>query len=113
MASSSGMTVTEPMFATLAELLGKAMCGSIERAGEEFVIGYREGRDVCIIARGATWDLALAQATERVQLVDQLVRNTSTGNAAVATAASVPVRFVRLRRRDFTPPPRVRGDKSD
>jgi hypothetical protein len=102
------MTVTDSMFAAVDRLLGKRMCAAVELANGEYVIGYREGRDVCAFARAPTWDVAFAQATERVALVDQLVRNTSTDNAIVATAAQVPVRFVRLRRRDLAPPRRAR-----
>lgn len=88
------------MFVAVAQLFGRSMCASVEFVKGEFVVGYREGRDVCVVARGKTWEEALSQATERVTLVDRLVRDTGSANAAVATAASVPVRFVRIRRRD-------------
>lgn len=96
------MTVTDAMFGAIDRLLSKRMCAVVEIQHNEYVIGYREGRDVCVFARGRTWEEALEQATQRVTLVDQLVRNTSSNNVAVATAALVPVRFVRLRRRDLT-----------
>jgi hypothetical protein len=95
------MVVTPDMFAAVDKLFERSMTASVEYVKDEFVIGYREGRDVSVIARAATWESALQQATERVRLVDQLLRNTPTPNAAVATAALVPVRFVRLRRRDL------------
>lgn len=95
------MTVTDAMFGAADRLLSKRMCAVVELQRDEYVIGYREGRDVCVFARGKTWAEALEQATQRVALVDQLVRNTPSNNVAIATAALVPVRFVRLRRRDL------------
>jgi hypothetical protein len=94
------MTVTEAMFAAIDQLLGKRSCAVVELKQGEFIIGYREGRDVCTFARGKSWQEAIDQATERVKLVDQLVLGSSSNDAAVATAGKVPVRFVRLRRRD-------------
>jgi hypothetical protein len=94
------MTVTDAMFAAIDQLLGKRSCAVVELKQGEFVVGYREGRDVCTFARGKSWQEALDQATERVKLVDQLVQGSSSNDAAVATAGKVPVRFVRLRRRD-------------
>ena len=94
------MTVTDAMFAAIDQLLGKRSCAVVELKQGEFIIGYREGRDVCTFARGKSWQEALDQATERVKLVDQLVLGSSSNDAAVATAGKVPVRFVRLRRRD-------------
>jgi len=94
------MAVVDSMFAAVAQLFGRPMCASVEFARGEFVIGYREGCDVCVIARGKSWEEALARATDRVTLVDRLVKDTGSENAAVATAATVPVRFVRIRRRD-------------
>ena len=96
------MAVVDSMFVSVARLLGRPMCASVEHVRGEFVIGYREGRDVCVIARGKTWEEAIASATDRVGLVDRLVTGTGSDNAAVATAASVPVRFVRIRRRDMS-----------
>jgi hypothetical protein len=95
------MSVSDAMFAAVDRLLGKRMCASVELVEGQFVVGYREGRDVCVFARASRWDEALALATQRVTLVDQLVGGTLTDNVAVATAAQVPVRFVRLRRRDL------------
>jgi len=40
----------------VAELFGSLAAAAIEEKGGTFSIGYREGRDVCIIARGKTWD---------------------------------------------------------
>lgn len=66
-----------------------------------FSIGYREGRDVCVIARGKTWEEAFETARQRVERVDRLlIEQPATSNPTVATAALVPVRFVRIRRRD-------------
>jgi hypothetical protein len=101
------MAVVDSMFVAVAKLFGRPMCASVEYAKGEFVIGYREGRDVCVIARGQTWEDALFRATDRVNLVDRLVTDTGSDNAAVATAASVPVRFVRIRRRDVKPPMKI------
>jgi hypothetical protein len=85
----------------VAELFGSLAAAAIEEKNGLFSIGYREGRDVCIIARGATWDEAFAAAEERVKRVDRmLLEQPATSNPTVATAASVPVRFVRIRRRD-------------
>lgn len=92
------------MFGAVDRLLGKRMCAVVELQQGEWVIGYREGRDACVFARGKTWEEAFEQAMQRVALVDQLVRNTPSNNVAVATAALVPVRFVRLRRRDAAGP---------
>lgn len=100
------MTVTDAMFGAVDRLLNKRMCAVVELHQDEYVVGYREGRDVCVFARGKTWEEALEQATQRVTLVDQLVRDTPSTNVAVATAALVPVRFVRLRRRDLAGPQR-------
>jgi len=94
------MTVTDAMFRAVDQLLGKRSCAVVELQQGEYVVGYREGRDVCVFARGKTWEAAFEQATQRVTLVDQLVRGSSSNDATVATAALVPVRFVRLRRRD-------------
>lgn len=99
------MAVLDSMFVAVAQLFGRSMCASVEYTRGEFVIGYREGRDVCVVARGKSWEEALTQATDRVTLVDRLVRDTGSANAAVATAASVPVRFVRIRRRDVAAGP--------
>jgi len=98
------MTVTDAMFGAADRLLGKRGCAVVELQKEEYVIGYREGRDVCVFARGRSWEEALDQATRRVALVDQLIRSTPSNNVAVATAALVPVRLVRLRRRDLMVP---------
>jgi hypothetical protein len=95
------MIVTDAMFGAVDRMLGKRSCAVVELQQGEYVIGYREGRDACTFARGKTWEEALGQATERVTLVDRLVRNSSSNNVAVATAVLVPVRFVRLRRRDL------------
>jgi hypothetical protein len=85
----------------VAELFGSLAAAAIEEKNGLFSIGYREGRDVCIIARGATWEEAFAGAEERVKRVDRmLLEQPATSNPTVATAASVPVRFVRIRRRD-------------
>ena len=85
----------------VAELFGSLAVAAIEERNGVFSIGYREGRDVCIIARGATWDEAFQAAEERVKRVDRLLlEQPATSNPTVATAASVPVRFVRIRRRD-------------
>jgi len=92
--------VIDSMFVAVGELFQTRASASVEFLHDEFLIGYREGRDVCVIARGKTWEQAIAQATDRVHLVDRLLRDTGSNNAAVATAASVPVRFVRIRRRD-------------
>jgi hypothetical protein len=94
------MAVVDSMFVEVGKLYGRSMCASVEFLRGEYVVGYREGRDVCVIARGKSWPEALAMATDRVGLVDRLVRDTGSDNAAVATAAAVPVRFVRIRRRD-------------
>lgn len=105
--------VVDSMFVAIGELFGKRTSASVEQQGDGFVIGYREGRDVCVVARGQTWEEALAQATDRVHLVDRLLRDTSTNNAAVATAAAVPVRFVRIRRRDVATPSAPRRTPRD
>jgi hypothetical protein len=98
------MTVTDRMFTEADRLFGTRLRAVVGHQGDAFVVGYREGRDVCVIARAATWEEALRQATERVTLVDRFLETTSTDNATVATAAQVPVRFVRLRRRDLAVP---------
>lgn len=86
----------------VAALLGGLRVAAIEEKNGIFAIGYREGRDVCVIARGSTWDEAFAAAQERVQRVDRmLVDQPAVSNPTVATAAAVPVRFVRIRRRDI------------
>lgn len=73
--------------------------------GEEkgaLTVGYLEGRDVCVIARGKSWEEVVAAAEDRVGRLDRLLRDQpATSDATIATAASVPVRFVRLRRRDL------------
>jgi hypothetical protein len=92
--------VVDSMFVAVGDLFRKRASASVEWQNGDFVIGYREGRDVCVIARGKTWEQAFAQAKDRVHLVDRLLRDTGSNNAAVATAAAVPVRFVRIRRRD-------------
>ena len=85
----------------IAELFGSLAAAAVEEKNGQFSIGYREGRDVCVIARGATWEEAYGAAEERVRRVDQmLLEQPATSNPTVATAASVPVRFVRIRRRD-------------
>ena len=85
----------------VAELFGKLSVAAIEEKNGQFSIGYREGRDVCVIARGATWEEAFTAAEERVKRVDRMLdEQPATSNPTVATAASVPVRFVRIRRRD-------------
>jgi len=85
----------------IAELFGSLAAAAIEEKNGHFSIGYREGRDVCVIARGASWEEALQAAEERVRRVDRLlIEQPATSNPTVATAASVPVRFVRIRRRD-------------
>lgn len=89
------------MFVEVGRLLGRATRASVQHENGEFVIGYREGRDICVLVREKTWEAALALAKSRVELVDRLVRDTGSNNVAVATAASVPVRFVRIRRRDL------------
>jgi hypothetical protein len=88
---------------SVAHLFGRpGVCVVGEEKGA-CTVGYLEGRDVCVIARGKTWDEVLAFAEQRVNRVDQMLRETpATSDATVATAASVPVRFVRLRRRDLT-----------
>jgi hypothetical protein len=94
--------VTHAMFTAVAELFGRPACAAVEHHAGTFAIGYKEGRDVCVIARGKTWEEALSIATSRSRLVDQLLTNTpQAGNPTVATAACVPVRFVRIRRRDM------------
>jgi hypothetical protein len=85
----------------VAGLFGSLAVAAIEEANGIFSIGYREGRDVCVIARGKTWEEAFGVAEERVRRVDQmLIEQPATSNPTVATAAAVPVRFVRIRRRD-------------
>jgi hypothetical protein len=85
----------------VAELFGSLAVAAIEEKNGLFAIGYREGRDVCIIARGKTWEEAFDAAKERVERVDRmLTEQPATSNPTVATAALVPVRFVRIRRRD-------------
>src|SRR5262245_20194216 len=96
MSGESGNRLTR-----VAELFGSLAAAAIDEKDGQFSIGYREGRDVCVIARGATWEAAFEAAQERVQRVDRLlVEQPATSNPTVATAASVPVRFVRIRRRD-------------
>jgi hypothetical protein len=94
-------TVTLDMIRAVERLFALRTAASVEHDGKSFVIGYREGRDVSVIARGETWDAAWKQAEDRSRLVDHLVKNTGSTNSAVATAACVPVRFVRIRRRDL------------
>ena len=85
----------------VADLFGSLAAAAIEEKNGHFSIGYREGRDVCVIARGATWEEAFEAAEVRVKRVDRLLlEQPATSNPTVATAASVPVRFVRIRRRD-------------
>lgn len=85
----------------VAELFGGLARAAIEETNGVVAIGYREGRDVCVIARGKTWEEAFETAKERVERVDRLlIEQPATTNPTVATAASVPVRFVRIRRRD-------------
>lgn len=96
MASDSSSRLTK-----VAELFGSLAAAAIEEKAGTFSIGYREGRDVCIIARGKTWEEAFDAASERVRRVDRmLTEQPATSNPTVATAAAVPVRFVRIRRRD-------------
>jgi len=86
----------------VAELFGSLAVAAIEETKGLVTIGYREGRDVCVIARGKDWDEAFDSAKERVRRVDQLlVEQPATTNPTVATVAAVPVRFVRIRRRDL------------
>ena len=97
MSGDSGSRLTK-----VAELFGSLAAAAIEEMNGHFSIGYREGRDVCVIARGATWEEAFEAAEERVKRVDRLLlEQPATSNPTVATAAAVPVRFVRIRRRDI------------
>lgn len=96
MSGDSGSRLTK-----VAELFGSLAVAAIEEKNGQFSIGYREGRDVCVIARGATWEDAFEAAKQRVSRVDRLLlEQPATSNPTVATAAAVPVRFVRIRRRD-------------
>jgi len=86
----------------VAGLFGSLAAAAIDEQNGIFSIGYREGRDVCVIARGKTWEETFGAAEERVQRVYRLLlEQPGTSDPTVATAASVPVRFVRIRRRDI------------
>jgi hypothetical protein len=85
----------------LGVILGIAVAAAVGEERGVFTAGYREGRDVTVFARGESWTGVLTLARERVACVDGILRDRpSTTNAEIATRALVPVRFVRLRRRD-------------
>src|SRR4051812_36301961 len=87
----------------VSRIFGRPAAAAVgEEKGGVYTVCYREGRDATVIARGKSWDEALGVARDRVQRVDQMLRaQPAMSNPTVATAASVPVRFVRLRRRDL------------